>query len=227
MSEWTRDQMVALRREGKSLRAVGQIVGLSYERVRQITEGEDVHNPNLISETKLERRLGFPAGRLARLRAEGQITAASVLTKGHVTYDLQTLDLAKVKDLLEKRCRDCGQVIKGNGKCCPSCQDYRRCHNYRFRSAESQRAHIVKTNEWRKQNPERWAEIQARAQRTYAAKKRQEHLKDTRYVIRTGSYLPVGTVIRAVDYRKDAEHGLMAVLDSGLTVPVNCLKKVT
>ncbi len=158
------------RNKGKSLRQLGQMFGLSHERVRQILAK---HNPSLVTflvESKVAIKLGYPVSWLKKLRKEGIISP--IKPGGRWLYSEE--QVRQIISLIAemRRCERCGGPCpKGYRRFCRECSQYRKKNNYRSFSPEEKAKHREQSLAWRKANPEKWKQISSRAQRKYRGKR--------------------------------------------------------
>jgi transcriptional regulator with XRE-family HTH domain len=157
------------RNRGKSLRQLGQMFGISHERVRQILAK---HNPSLVTflaESKVAVKLGYPVSWLIKLRKEGIVKP--IKPGGYWLYSEE--QVRQIISLIAemRRCERCGGPRpKGYQRFCRECSQYRKKNNYRSFSPEEKAKHRERCLAWRKANPERWEKISSRAQRKYRSK---------------------------------------------------------
>ena len=65
--------LIRERNKGKSLRQLGQMFGISHERVRQILATYGLSRVTLLPEHTVAAKLGYPVGWLYQLRKEGLV----------------------------------------------------------------------------------------------------------------------------------------------------------
>ena len=65
--------LIRERNKGKSLRQLGQMFGISYEKVRQILAKNSTSRVMLLPENAVAAKLGYPVGWLYQLRKEGLV----------------------------------------------------------------------------------------------------------------------------------------------------------
>jgi hypothetical protein len=152
------------RNKGKSLRQLGQMFGISHERVRQILARYSPSRVTLFPESRVAARLGYPVAWLVQLRKEGIINPTK--PGGHWLYTEE--QVRQIPSLIAqiKRCERCGEPRSpGYHRFCRECSQYRRKHYYRSLSPEEKAEHRKKCVAWQKANPEKWKEISSRAHR--------------------------------------------------------------
>jgi hypothetical protein len=165
----TVEQLIHERNRGKSLRRLGQIFGISHERVRQILAK---HNPSLVAffaESTVAAKLGYPATWLSKLRKEGIINP----TKPGGRWLYSEEQVRQIPSLIAeiRRCERCSELRpQGYRRFCRECSQYRKKHHYRSLSPEEKAKHRERSLAWRKANPEKWKKISSRAQRKYRSK---------------------------------------------------------
>ena len=65
--------LIRERNKGKSLRQLGQMFGISYEKVRQILAKNSTSRVMLLPENAVAAKLGYSVGWLYQLRKEGLV----------------------------------------------------------------------------------------------------------------------------------------------------------
>lgn len=205
-----------MREGGHTLQAIGDVCGVTRERIRQILEE---HYPNtaplFFREGAAERLLGFTAGRLSHLRGRGLINPKR---RGkHWLYNKAELEKAMLA--YYHPCLMCGEITK-RPKYCEKCGVERRRNYYPFLTPEQKREHNNLVRHWMREHPERIAEIQRKAIRAYLGRERKKHFRETIYVVFRHCALPVGTKFKAIGYRKPH-----LLLISGIKIPIGCVRK--
>jgi hypothetical protein len=158
------------RNKGRSLRQLGQMFGISHERVRQILAK---YNPSLVTflaESKVAAKLGYPVPWLVKLRKEGTINP----TKPGSRWLYSEEQVRQITSIIAemRRCERCGELRpKGYLRFCRECSQYRKKNHYRSLSPEEKAKHRERSLAWRKANPEKWEKIASRAQRKYRDKR--------------------------------------------------------
>ena len=143
------------RNKGKSLRKLGQMFGISHERVRQILAKYSPSQVELFPESRVAARLGYPVAWLVQLRKEGIINPTK--PGGHRLYTEEQVRQIPSLIALIKRCDRCGEPRPpGYHRFCRECSQYRRKHYYRSLSPEEKAEHRKNCLAWRKANPEKW-----------------------------------------------------------------------
>jgi hypothetical protein len=158
------------RNKGKSLRRLGQMFGVSHERVRQILAKHGPSRVTFLAENTVAVKLGYPATWLIKLRKEGIINP----TKPGSYWLYSEEQVRQIPSLIAemRRCERCGELRpKGYQRYCRDCSQYREKHHYRNLSPEEKAEHREKSLAWRKANPEKWEKISSRAQRKYRGKR--------------------------------------------------------
>jgi ribosomal protein S27AE len=123
-------QMVEMRRSGYTLQKIGDYVGVSRERVRQILEEHHVKpEAGLLTETKVANVIGCSIGRLRRLRQQGMLNPVH---RGNPFHYYDRAELEKVKLALQRRCPRCGELLPmvHVGRYCSRCQSANRKYRY-------------------------------------------------------------------------------------------------
>lgn len=213
-------QIADMRRQGHTLQAISDKVGVTRERVRQILAkhyGEI--KTNLVPEVKLARIIGCPVTRLRKLRISGVINP--VRYECSYLYDRNEIEKAMLA--LQRNCEHCGVLLpmKNVGKRCPECKKEYKRYAYPFLSDEAKKRANKAAIKWQKQHPEQYKEAQQRAEKTYWEKKKREHYAKTRYVVVGGEVMPIGSIFKA---EKCQNHCL--VLKNGLRISVSSVRKI-
>jgi len=221
VSPATVELLIRERNKGKSLRQLGHRFNRSGERIRQVLAKYDLQ-VTLLPENTVAANLGYPLAWLIQLRKEGIINP--IKPGGFWLYSEE--QVRQIPSLIaeRRRCERCGELRPlGCRRFCRDCSQYRKNHRYKALSPEEKTKHIKRVAAWRKANPEKYKEIQSRAERKYQAKR----LERTSYVVSRGNYLSLGTIVKVkkvkATYRSNP---LIAILDNGLEIPVSCLRKV-
>jgi len=168
VSPATIELLIRERSKGKPLRQLGQMFGRSHERVRQVLAKHDLPQVTLLSETAVAAKLGYSVWWIVQLRKQGIIKP--IKPAGFWLYS--EAQVRQIPSLIAetRKCPQCGQPRPvGSQRFCRECSQYRQNHKYEYLSPEAKAKHIKRCLAWRKANPEKWNEIQSRAQRKYLA----------------------------------------------------------
>lgn len=216
------DGLIAdMRRDGYTLRAIGEKIGVTGERVRQILWEFYPEAKSLpVSEGQLAKSIGCSRVYLTKRRELGMFHPLKV-SGSLILYSRDECEKAMLACL--KKCPHCGEVHnRFSLKYCFTCAAERIRSGWSFRSERGRQVQSAATERWRRAHPERAKKIMAAAQRRYHARKRAEELKLISYLVfRKGGAFPVGTVFKAVDC---VNHQL--ILHDGSKVDAICVKKV-
>ena len=178
--------LIRERSKGKSLRQLGRIFNRSHERIRQVLTRCEMSQEPLLPEAKVAANLGYLVNWLIQLRKEG---ITNPVKRGR--YWLYSEEQVKqIPSLIAKvrKCERCGKLRPpGYPRFCRECSQYRKKHPYLAMSPDEKAEHVKRCLAWRKANPERWKEIQFKAQKKYRTK----HLGRISYPASSGSRLPV------------------------------------
>lgn len=209
-------QIAELRKQGHTLQEIGDRVGVTRERVRQILEEHygRIEIP-LLPECKAAELIGCNPTRLDKLRRLGIIQPKR---QGRC-FRYSREDIEEAMLALQKQCLHCGEALRLKGrerKYCPACSKECRRYYYPFYGEEKKRKHNEKTRHWAEQHQEALREIHRKATRKYAERKRKEHYAVTEYLVVRGDILPVGSVIKAVGCKNNH-----LILKDGLTIPTS------
>jgi len=126
----TVESLIQERNEGKSLRQLGQIFGISYEWVRQILAKHSPLRVTLLAENTVAARLGYPVRWLVLLREEGIIKP----TKPGGRWLYSEEQIKQIPSLIARmrRCEWCGRPRPlGYRRFCKECSQNRRKYYYR------------------------------------------------------------------------------------------------
>ncbi len=170
VSPATIEPLIHERNKGKSLRQLGQMLGVSHEQVRQILAKHSPTRVTFLAERTVAAKLGYPVTWLIKLRKEGVINPTK--PGGHWLYSEE--QVRQIPSLIAemRRCDRCGKTRPlGYQRFCRECSQYRKRHKYSSLSPEEKAKHREQSLAWRKANPERWKKISSRAQRKYRGKR--------------------------------------------------------
>jgi len=163
------DLLVRERSNGKTLRQLGQIFGISPERIRQLLAKHGQPQVTLLPEATVAAKLGYSVYWLAQLRKDGIINP--VKSGARWLYSEEQVRQIPVLIAQMRRCERCGRPRPPHyPKFCRECSQHRKNHRYRFASPEEKAECVRRVLAWWQANPERWKEIQARARRNYRTK---------------------------------------------------------
>ena len=122
-------QIVEMRKAGRTLREIGDTVGVSYERVRQILNKKSRNDSaSLLSENKVIKCIGCSPALFIRRRMAGLIKPS--ISYGRINlYDNHQLD--EIKAAIQRYCKNCGQPlpIVYRGTYCLGCRSARNNNN--------------------------------------------------------------------------------------------------
>jgi transcriptional regulator with XRE-family HTH domain len=164
VSPATIELLIHERNKGKSLRQLGQMFGISHEKVRQILAKHSPSRVTLLAENTVAAKLGYPITWLIKLRKEGVINP----TKPGGNWLYSEEQVRQIPSLIAetRRCDRCGEPRPlGYHRFCRECSQYRKKHRYSSLSPEEKAEYREKSLAWRKANPEKWKMISSRAQR--------------------------------------------------------------
>lgn len=156
--------LVRERNKGKSLRRLGQMFGMSHERVRQILAKHSPSPVKLLPQHSVAIKLGYPVTWLIKLRKEGIINP--IKPGGYWLYSEE--QVRQIPSIIAemRRCERCGGLRQpGYRRFCRECSQYRRKNHYRNLSPEEKAERQEKNMTWRRANPDKWKEISSRARR--------------------------------------------------------------
>jgi len=130
ISAATVELLIQERNKGKSLRQLGQIFGISHERVRQLLAKHGPSQVTLLPENTVAVKLGYPVAWLIQLRIEGIIKP----TKPGGRWLYSEEQVRQLPSLIAemRRCDRCGELRPlGYRRFCRECSQYRKRHYYR------------------------------------------------------------------------------------------------
>ena len=135
-----------MRQAGATLREIGEKVGVSRERVRQIllhTFGSTSHN--LLSTAQVCILTGLRVNRIIRLYKQGVIKPAFKYNIGgqrHLMWPDETVQLAKEYYDLHRFCRVCSRPLPQNRTC--YCSDFCKQERYKYKNLSLQEKQRVR-----------------------------------------------------------------------------------
>lgn len=117
--------LIRERNKGKSLRQLGQMFGISHEKVRQILAKNSTSRVMLLSENAVAAKLGYPIEWLYQLRKEGLVKPTK--PGGRWLYSKE--QVRHIPSLIAevRKCERCGQFRPlGCRRFCKECSQYRK-----------------------------------------------------------------------------------------------------
>ena len=169
VSPYTVELLTHERNKGRSLRQLGQMFGISHERVRQILAKYSPSRVTFLAENTVAVKMGYPVRWLVKLRTEGIINPTR--PGGRWLYSEEQVRQLPSLVAEMRRCERCGELRPPCYRMfCRECSQYRKKHRYRSLSLEEKAEHREKSLTWRKKNPEKWKRISSRALRRYRSK---------------------------------------------------------
>ena len=125
VEEKTKEELLIHERsKGKSLRQLGQMVGISHERVRQLLGKYEQSQVTLITEYKVATNLGYPVAWLTQLRKNGIIKP---IKRGFWLYSEE--QARQIPPLISetRKCEQCGKPRPHmSHRFCMECVQYRK-----------------------------------------------------------------------------------------------------
>ena len=139
--------LATLRGKGLTLQEIGDITGVTRERIRQILKeqyGEIISD--VFSELDICKIIGIGKKHLVNLRQSGFISPQ----KGQHQYKYTIEDLEKILDYLASRkCPHCGEHIDVKRiKYCERCGRERTRYTYPFLTASKKKDHLKRARKW-------------------------------------------------------------------------------
>ena len=212
--------LVEMRRSGSTLAEIGNAVGVTRERIRQIlNEYYPGTQMSCLNESQLAKVIGCSSQCLVKLRRAGILKPRH--TSGLYVYDKDEVERAML--VTQKFCIHCGEPVpKYNKTSCERCSAERRQNPWKFRSEEGKKRCTEANRNWQRDHPERWKEISDKAMQKYCLKRRQEHVANTEYIVVKGNTRPIGSLFKAVGFKN-----WHLILADGNRIPVNNIRKIT
>jgi len=125
VEEKTKEELLIRERSnGKSLRQLGQIFGISHESVRQLLGKYEQSQVTLLTEYKVATNLGYPVLWLTQLRKEGIIKP---IKRGFWLYSEE--QARQIPSLIaeKRKCEQCGKPRpRWSHRLCRECRQYRK-----------------------------------------------------------------------------------------------------
>jgi len=115
--------LIRERSKGKSLRQLGQMVGISHERVRQLLGKYEQSQVTLLPEYKVAANFGYPVTWLTQLRKDGIIKP---IKRGFWLYSEE--QVRQIPSLIAetRKCPQCGKPRpRGSHRLCSKCNQHR------------------------------------------------------------------------------------------------------
>ena len=166
VSPATVELLIHERNKGRSLRQLGQMLGISHERVRHILAKHSRAIVTFLPESTVAVKLGYPVTWLVQLRKQGILNPTKPGGRWLYTEEQVRQIPSIVAEI--RRCERCGELRPpGYHRFCRECSQYRKKHHYRTLSPEDKAKHREQSLAWRKANPEKWKRISSRALRKY------------------------------------------------------------
>jgi transcriptional regulator with XRE-family HTH domain len=123
------------RNKGMSLRQLGQMFGVSHERVRQILAQHSPSLVTLLAENTVAVKLGYPVAWLIQLRKAGVIKPTAL--GGHRLYSEEQVRQMPPLIAEMRRCDRCGKPRPlGYRRFCRECSQYEKMHYKKSLSKE-------------------------------------------------------------------------------------------
>lgn len=209
-----------MRRSGSTLAEIGNVVGVSRERIRQIlNQYYGGTHMACLTENKLAEVIGCYVNRLVELRQKGILRPRH--TSSLYIYDQREAEKAMLA--IQKFCIHCGEPVpKYNSSYCNVCSTEQRRKPWKFRSEESKKQCREAMNRWNDAHPDRHKEICDKATKKFVLKRQREHFANTEYIVVKGNTLPMGSIFKAVGFKN-----WYAILADGSRISVNNIRKIT
>jgi len=211
-------EIVAMRKDGDTLQSIGDKVGVTRERVRQIlNEYYGGTKTSFLSEHQVAILCGCSDQIIGRMRKQGLVNPR--LSGYYHLYDRDEVEKAYLAYL--RQCAMCGVSIGLTRKYCKECSAERQRYYYPYLTQEAKKkVNRIKMN-WVKNHPERAKVIQARATKRYNKKRSKIHFAETWYEVTwPNAVLPMGMVFQAV-----GRLGGFFLLADGLKIPLSHVRK--
>ncbi len=120
----TEELLIHERSNGKSLRQLGQMFGMSHEWVRQLLGKYDWSQVTLLPEQAVAAKLGYPLEWLMQLRKKGIIKP---IKRGFWLYSEEQVKQIPSLIAETRKCEQCGKPRpRKSQKLCRECRQYRK-----------------------------------------------------------------------------------------------------
>ena len=172
-----KEQITTMRRQGHTLQKIGDTLGLTRERVRQILVksygSTATASGELMTTRELAEATGYSLNYISALKCEGIIEPSGIGKKGTYLWEPDYVIQIQTK----RRCKICDKPIpKGRTLYCSKACSV-EAKEYKNRSEAQKKAHIRRTLLWKMKHPEKAREIQKRANQKYQQKQLNARLK--------------------------------------------------
>lgn len=149
-------QLMDMRQSGMSLQEIGNTVGRTRERIRQLLEKhyQTTEIENFITRTQLAKELGTNWHAVRQLELKGLVNP--ILLGYRYLYDKRDID--RIKSIIKKACVHCGEPIPLNSKLskyCPECSKEHKRYHYPFLSEVDKKRYARKNYAMRKRRLEK------------------------------------------------------------------------
>lgn len=211
-------EILAMRKDGDTLQSIGDKIGVTRERVRQIlNQYYGGTKTSFLSEHQVAVLCGCSDRIIGRMREQGLVNPR--LSGHYKLYDRDEVEKAYLAYL--RQCAMCGASIGLTRKYCKECTAKRQRYFYPYRSQEGKEKARKATQKWRNNHPEQLKIIQARAMKKFNKKRSKIHFAETWYEVTwPNAVLPMGTVFQAV-----GRLGGFLLLADGLRIPMKHFRK--
>jgi len=214
--------IVQLRAEGHSLAYIGNVFGITRERVRQLIKENSPHLQSvpstLLTAPQVARQLGITLPTLYSLvRRRGIKPTLWEHVSGRMLWDAEAI---RRLELALPKCRICGAPVPSyrfrycSEECCLEAKKYRNWPK------EVQERQVARVKRWAMEHPDKHREISRRACKTWYRRR----MSGRQYlVVKRNNSIPIGAV---VIYAGSARPGWITVAKSdGLcSIPQACLR---
>jgi len=162
--------LVRERNNGKSLRQLGQMFGVSHETIRKLLARDGSPQVTLLSEGQVAAKLGYPVQWIAQLRKKGLVNP--MRPGWYWLYSEEQVRQIAALIAEMRKCQRCGRPLPpGFVNFCRECSQYSRKHKYLFLSPEAKARQNERCRAWSRANPEKVKELRSRANKKYRAKR--------------------------------------------------------
>ena len=201
-------EILSMRKEGRTLQDIGDTVGVSRQRVKQIMDKrwpqEKVQLPTTCSCVK---RLGISCEWFEKIAK--QLGLSPHIFSVYRIWNPEAYN--SIKEYLENRkCGTCGAKLSVDKRVYCSHECYLTSVKHINRSDKSRERHKFLVKRWRRTHPKEFREIQQRADKTYWQKKR----LSWRFIVLNSRVIPVGSIV-TLDPDRKAHAWFMYVIWEG------------
>ena len=208
--------IIQLRAEGHTLAYIGNIFGITRERVRQLIKENSPHLQSvpstLLTAPQVARQLGITLPTLYSLvRRRGIKPTLWEHVSGRMLWDAEAI---RRLELALPKCRICGAPVPSyrfrycSEECCLEAKKYRNWPK------EVQERQVARVKRWAMEHPDKYRDIRRRASKAW----RQRRISGRQYLVaKRNNSIPVGELVL---YAEPAKPGWVMVAWAGALYPI-------